>query len=206
MLNSANRIATKQHPEPQIRRSVRVLTMLGELHKAGFQRLRAMPYMSESGAYWRLLIAPASLFHRNHGALVWDVPYPPTHAERELKAMEELSVTYSSGSASSGEYFGWKDAGGDDARELAAKFLARFPGLAEAGDGWDYAYVGWFQRLIGLAERGWFPEVFSSSHSPGRQSIQLTDMRPDSWRECGQERPHLPLPPQGELQLDADLG
>ena len=70
-----------------------------------------------------------------------------------------MSVTYTSGSAESGEYFGWRDSSGDDARELALKFVTRFPALASAGDGWDYAYAGWFQHLLGLAERGWFPEV-----------------------------------------------
>jgi hypothetical protein len=40
-----------QHPEPHIRRAVRVLAMVGELHKHGYQRLRLMPYMAASGMY-----------------------------------------------------------------------------------------------------------------------------------------------------------
>lgn len=188
-----------------MRRSVRILGMLAELHKAGFQRLRAMPYVSESGAYWRLQIAPASVFYRNHGALVWTVPYPPVAAERELNALVELSVTYSTGSAETGAYFGWEDARTDNARQLAAKFVARFPELSDAGDGWDYAYAGWFQRLVGLAESGWVPAVFSNSHFPSRQGILLSDMRPSSWRGQSRATPHLPLPPPGQLQLDTEL-
>jgi hypothetical protein len=41
-----------QHPEPHIRRAVRVLSAVGELHKRGYQRLRVMPYMAPSGGFW----------------------------------------------------------------------------------------------------------------------------------------------------------
>jgi hypothetical protein len=32
-----------RHPEPHIRRAVRVLSIVGELHKRGYQLLRVMP-------------------------------------------------------------------------------------------------------------------------------------------------------------------
>lgn len=198
-------IMLDRHPDVLIRRSVRVLAMLGELHKAGFQRLRGMPYMSDSGAHWRLFIGPASLFYRNHGALAWDAPYAPTSAERGLKEQVEAAVTYTSGSAASGEYFGWPDAAQDDARHLAAKFLDRFPRLAAMGEGWDYAYAGWFQRLLGLAERGWIPVVLSNSHGPTSRCIVLFDMRPAVWRDDDEPQPVLPLPPVGELRQDSDM-
>ena len=58
-----------QHPEPHIRRAIRVLAIVGELHKRGYQRLRVMPFMSPSGVHWRCLIGPVTLFYRNHGAI-----------------------------------------------------------------------------------------------------------------------------------------
>jgi hypothetical protein len=38
-----------RHPEPHIRRAVRVLAMVGELHRQGHQRLGVMPFMSPAG-------------------------------------------------------------------------------------------------------------------------------------------------------------
>jgi hypothetical protein len=65
-----------QHPEHHVRRAVRVLAMIGELHKRGFQRLRLMPHMSPSGLHWRCAIGSADYFYRNHGArLLKDHPF-----------------------------------------------------------------------------------------------------------------------------------
>lgn len=38
-----------QHPDSTIRRAIRVLAMVDELHKRGYQKLRVMPFMSPSG-------------------------------------------------------------------------------------------------------------------------------------------------------------
>ena len=98
----------------------------------------------------------------------------------------------------------WPDAAGNDARTLAAKLIERKPELAAAGFGWDYAYAGWFQRLLGLAERGWLAEVFSDSHSAGREAIYLADIRPLEWKgdSVATTKPILPLPPPGEFAVD----
>jgi hypothetical protein len=47
----------------------------------------------------------------------------------------------------------------DDVRSLADNFLKRFRVVADSGQGWDYPYAGWYQRLLGLAEAGW-PQLF----------------------------------------------
>ena len=62
-----------QHSEFDIRRAVRVLSMVGELHKRGYQRLRVMPYMAPSGLAWRCTIAAAYLSYRNHGAILNEI-------------------------------------------------------------------------------------------------------------------------------------
>ena len=59
-----------RHPEPHIRRAVRVLAIVGELHRRGYQLLRVMPFMSPSGVYWRCWIGPVKFFYRNHGAIL----------------------------------------------------------------------------------------------------------------------------------------
>jgi hypothetical protein len=127
-----------QHPMPEIRRAVRVLAMVGELHKRGYQRLRVMPYIYATG-HWRCWIGPATLFYRNHGAM--------------LMERDSLVARYTSGAGN--HYFDWEDAASDTARTLADKFLQRFAALTQCGRGWDYLYGGWYERLLGYAESGW---------------------------------------------------
>jgi Uncharacterized alpha/beta hydrolase domain (DUF2235) len=102
----------------------------------------------------------------------------------------------------SDHYFDWRDAEHDDARTLAEKFLVRFTRLAGQGEGWSYVYAGWYQRLLGLAERGWMPAVASHYGSFSFTKITLEDHRPAEWQIENEKRPSLPLPPVGKLQED----
>lgn len=183
-----------QHPEAHVRRAVRVLAMVGELHRRGYQKIRVMPFMSPSGNAWRCWIGPDTLFYRNHGAYLCD----PGHSE-EVQSTS-LSARYSTGAD---HYFDWQDADNDDARSLADKFLARFTELASRGEGWSYSYAGWYQRLLGLADRGWMPVVLSDDDTTSSyKKINLHDLRPAEWRAEDGKKPSLPLPPAGKLGRD----
>jgi hypothetical protein len=186
-----------QHPEPHIRRAVRVLAVLAELHKRGYQRLRVMPFMSPSGAYWRCWIGPVQFFYRNHGAILCE----ETAVSPDEEVQERATIArYTSGQEN--QYFGWKDAQSDDVRSLADKFLERFRIVADGGRGWDYPYAGWYQRLLGLAEAGWLPVVLRDYCEVSYDCIPLDDVRPGDWRADQEETPMLPLPPPGKLQKD----
>jgi hypothetical protein len=186
-----------KHPDPTVRRAVRVLAMVGELHKQGFQRIRICPAIAPSGGYWRCTIGPAMLFHRDHGA----VP-------KEVVVLDDVPQTvnmlarYTTGQEN--RYFDWGDAASDDARELADKFLQRFPTIAGYGSGWDYAYAGWYQRLLGLAEAGYLPRAVWDAYEPiPRDHIPFDDLRPEDWKRREASAPaHLPMPPPGELIED----
>jgi len=182
-----------QHPEPHVRRAVRVLAMVGELHRRGYQKLRVMPFMSPSGNAWRCWIGPDTLYYRNHGAYLCDTGY-----SEEVQSTS-LNARYTTGAD---HYFDWQDADHDDARKLADKFLARFSRLAGQGEGWSYAYAGWYQRLLGLADRGWMPVVLSDDPDSSYKKINLHDLRPEDWRTGNEKKPSLPLPPAGKLQRD----
>jgi len=60
--------------------ALNVLLMVHELHKLGYQRLRIVPGMSPSQAYWRVTILPRSRILRSHGAMshdwAWGGPEP----------------------------------------------------------------------------------------------------------------------------------
>ena len=146
-----------QHPEHHVRRAVRVLAMIGELHKRGFQRLRLMPHMSPSGLHWRCAIGSADNFYRNHGAKLLN--YGSFFGDDNQRQTTAVVAHYTSGQEN--HYFGWNDSERDSARSLADKFVNRFSHLVNSGRGWDYPYAGWFLRLLGLAEAGWLSFVFS---------------------------------------------
>lgn len=162
---------TWRSPDPFFRRAVRVLAMVGELHKLGFQGLRIFPGLSSSGAYWRCMIVPRSQVLRKHGAWAaewdWHAPF------------------YTSGSDN--EYFGWTDATKDSARDLARKFLERFPHVAERGRHRDLEYAGWYVEMLGLAEYGALPIAYADYQEPDQE-----------WLHSSRPGTRIPMPPGGD--------
>jgi hypothetical protein len=187
-------VAVLQHPT-HIRRAVRVLAMVGELHKRGYQRLRVMPYMAPSGMHRHCTIGAAELFYRNHGAILSEI----AASDSDDQATAEVA-RYTS--AEDNHYFGWTDAEQDNARSLADKFVKRFSRLVDRGKGWDYGYAGWYVGLQGLADACWLPVVLSDYTPVVYDHIPLTDVRPEEQRLDVDEAPSLPLPPPGSLQRD----
>jgi len=87
--------------------------MVHELHKLGYQKLRIVPGMSPSGMWWRCSITPVTNILPQNGARSkeWD-----TDAAHYSSSQENV-------------YFGWEDTQHDTARQLAAKFVERFPAI-----------------------------------------------------------------------------
>lgn len=110
----------------------RVLVMVQELHRRGYERLRAAPGLSPSGLHWRCSVVPAGRVRRDHGALAVDgggteARYDSSHGAR---------------------FFDWRDAESDSPVALAGKFLERFPGLAAEGAGADPDYARWYAGML----------------------------------------------------------
>ena len=173
-------MATSTHS--WIRQPQRVIRMVAELHRLGFQRLRIMPY--EAPIAWRCQISPAEQFSARNGAYA---PYDPDNA-----IGGELT-TYTA--ASGNHYFDWKDAGSDNARALAEKFIDRFPRTAIAGRGRDWPYAGWLSELVGFLEGGaWLPFVTAEYFDTGPEDLGFLPIR-----DCdrgGDVRMDFPLPPR----------
>lgn len=167
---------------PWIRRGVRVIRMVSELHRMGHQLLRIQPY--EYPLAWRCTVAPKEAFSELNGAFVpEDMGQWPTYS-----------------SASENEYFGWTDAKSDDARAMAARFVARFPEVAAAGKGRDWAYAGWLLELIGTLERhpGMVPIVVAENLGTLPQRLDHLPLRHygSGARETSAPA-SFPLPPGG---------
>lgn len=121
------------------RRTGRVVAMVHELHKAGYQLLRISPGLSPSGMHWRCPITCAA----NVGADGFS-----------MKVATKASGMFVPYTSADPGYFGWADAEGLSARALAARFLREFPVLAQAGCGRDWPYAGWLTEVLGVVERG----------------------------------------------------
>lgn len=135
-------VSTQSSHDPQFKLATRVLSMVHEMHKAGYQRLRVGCGWDANGKAWRVRLMPSSR--------VCDDGWSPISCE--------IRADYST--ADGKAYFGWKDAAGDDARALANKFIDRFPDLALEASGHDWAYAGWFSMILGEAEHGELPAFF----------------------------------------------
>lgn len=164
----------ERHPDPVIRRCQRVLLMVHELHKRGFQLLRIVPGLNASGTAWRCGVTPRSNTLKVNGALAVD---------------GSRMANYSS--ASKNAYFGWPDARTDTARQLADKFIERFPAIVEESRGVDWEYCGWYVQMMGLADRGAFPVCYSDGMNTDLKRQRIIETSPVETSE-------LPFPPAGD--------
>ncbi|PVX97693.1 hypothetical protein C7402_101407 [Paraburkholderia unamae] len=135
-------VSTSSSSDPVVRRATRLLSMVHELHKVGYQRLRICAGRSVTGGEWRLHIVPAG----------------ETTADGWTPKDTERWPSYTSDDGK--KFFGWTDTDVDDARCLANKFVARFPEVAVAGLGQDWMYAGWFTEVLGRAEHDRLPAFY----------------------------------------------
>lgn len=166
--------------------------MVAELHKRGFQQLRIMPHDHDLG--WRLAFGPRESFSDRIGL---DLPVPA------LLRVPQYS------SADQNHPFGWRDAGDDDARALAAKMVERFPELLAECVGRDWEYAGWFTELMGWVEAGFLPFINPKHPETGISVDRLTLVATPLCRivgsvdDVGSNR--CPLPPPGGAPSQPDL-
>ncbi|WP_225766816.1 hypothetical protein [Inquilinus sp. Marseille-Q2685] len=165
-----------------VRRSGRLIRMVSELHRMGYQHARIMPY--EYPLAYRIVIAPRSEFSLMNGAYFNEGP-------------SRNFARYSS--ADENHYFGWKDAEADNARQLADKFVARFPELIRSMCGSDWRYAGWLADLLSHLERfpGRLPIVVAESLETLPEALPFLPLKlygPRSSEDDGEDR-HFPLPP-----------
>jgi len=133
--------------DPDMRRCQRVLSMVLELHKRGYQNLAVFSGISPCGCHWRCGLMPFDwLMYEADGWLGCGQPDSVDYARYT--------------SASSNHYFGWEDAEQDTARQLADKFEDRFPELCRRVLGANYAYSGWLTYMVGMSERGSLPVMY----------------------------------------------
>lgn len=153
-------------PQERIDDGRRVLLMVAELHRLGYQQLRIVPFVYHLGT-WRCGLTFRQNITPDHGALSieWDSYVMPQYS-----------------SASKREVFGWEDAREATPSQLAELFLARFPEVSRHGYGPDDEYVRWFINMLRETEPDCLP-IASSEFcamppsglgTVGMRSLELT--------------------------------
>jgi hypothetical protein len=128
-----------------------VLRLVGALHAQGHQRLRIAPTVSETDGTWQCVIAASRSFSAG-GVVLVDHGGPAVHY----------------GSDQGHACFGWHDAVDASPERLADMFVARFPTVAGAGWGPDWAYAGWFLELLRLTA----PDDLPVAHAEGLATLR----------------------------------
>lgn len=121
------------------RMAIHLLESVRVLHDRGYQTVRALPYMSPSGLYWRVEISDTPFF---------------------TDASARRSVGYST--AGGLELVGTEVAATTTPEALADLIQSALPGLVPAEDA---RYREWYSRLVDLVkERDELPVAFSDSY------------------------------------------
>jgi hypothetical protein len=163
----------------------RILLMLRELHRMGFERLRAPAY--DYPLAWRCPIVPASWTNRGHGG-TFDDPMPHL---RQWFGETAGYHTYTYSSASQQQPFGWEDMVFAQPRELALRFIKEKREVALCGWGPDPEYVQWFEEMLEQTEPNGIITCAFADYGPG-----LTDHLYTHY--CRNQT--VPLPPGGYAQ------
>ena len=112
-----------------LRRCQRVLRMVSELHKLGFQGLRIYPYQGAVGN-WRVEIHPSNHFASDNSL------------QLETASLSRIKPARHSVGESGETYFlDWRDSDTDNSQQLAKKFIARFPELCETSKVRNWSYT-----------------------------------------------------------------
>lgn len=163
----------------------RILLMVRELHKLGFERLRAPAY--EYPLAWRCPVVPATWTHREHGGMF-------TEQQLQLgEYFDEAALTHTYSSATGQHPFGWTDVVFASPLELAKKFIRERREIAFAGWGPDSEYAEWFGRMLEMTGPNGLISAFSEYESPRDHLYAL--MAPVG---------RVPLPPPG-LTLEEEF-
>lgn len=94
-------------------------------------------------------------------------------------------------------YFGWHDAIDDGPRELAAKFVKRFPRIISEAEGEDSDYVTWYRQMIDASAPNGLPSTCESAADTGEWLIDSLALLGESDNDTA------PLPPPGEFVVKA---
>ena len=160
---------------------VRLIKMMVELHRRGFQLLRFFPY--EYPLAWRLKIAPKPVFSARNGAYI-----DPSHfGDQDIE-----DATHSSSNGL--KYFGLENVERISMQStLPVNLFEPFRGFARQGKAGTGRYAGWLSELSGhLSRTNVLPFVMAEYFEPRPDDLTYLPLRN---YPRGNEITKFPLPP-----------
>ncbi|HRF49775.1 MAG TPA: hypothetical protein PLC98_19250 [Anaerolineales bacterium] len=154
--------------------ALKLLRMVAELHRRGYQRLRIAAGIAPNGVDWRCALMPAKRVDPGHGA--------------HEQVGNLMAARYST--AEDYHFFGWNDGGKMSVSEMADSFMRTFKTVCEHALGSDPVYANWFLAVVRAAEQGALPVAFGEDQLT-QVSEHLRTTLPDHWL------PWPPNPPTG---------
>lgn len=128
-----------------------LLLAVHELHRRGYQKLRAIGGLAPSGVYYRICLSSRDFMTSSTDTM-------PEFAEHYLR--------YST--SEERRYFGRREAFVGTPEDLADWILAENSELMRASEGSDWEYAGWFVEMLWFAKHGSFPIQFADWYETPR--------------------------------------
>ncbi len=150
---------------------IRILQGIRVLHQRGYHSVRAVPGMSPSGAYWRVVVTTADNLIDGGGF-------------RGLRD-DKAAITYSTGGLT--EFAGGEVTVTTSPETVADLILNALPWAGPTAD--DPAYVSWFIDLMQLVERAGTPPIAYAEYFDEGKGWEI------GWGSNRIRHPHPPAPP-----------
>lgn len=148
----------------------RVLLMVRELHRMGFEQIRAAPYMYPIA--WRCPVIPALWVWREHGCRCDDYIGMMPEA---LTGGHNRRYTYSS--AEGQQPFQWQGVHFATPRQLAERFVHELPQLVDAARAPDQAYIAWYDEMLAQTEPNGVVYAFGEYQDPQPDTLYTAHCR-----------------------------
>ena len=144
-----------ENQDPQ-RDALDLLLAVHELHRRGYQKLRAICGMSPSGCFYRISLAPRDFM---------------TSDIETSEVYERLVLRYSS--ADRRKYFGLEGGFSGSHLDLADLIEREHAPLMRECLGSDWEYAGWFVEMLWFAMNGSFPVQFADWYETPRFAAEF---------------------------------
>jgi hypothetical protein len=160
----------------------KVILMLAELHKRGYERLRLLPGMAPNGIHWRYAITPIAHVSREHGARSGASCGYDDFPRGSLSASDQM--------------VGWGDNPTSSPKELADLFVRTYPAICRDGKGKDSEYVAWYKSMLMRTHPDGIVWAYSDSYNDNPPPIEGLGAG---------EHVNIPMPPPGEDKPEKSL-
>lgn len=162
----------------------RVLEMVGELHRMGYEQLRACCYLYALGT-WRCAVVPAAWTFREHGGM-FRCPHREDGSPFSHAGLNHTTYTSATEQGQPFDSYFVPDVEFASPRQMAEAFVVHRPLVSYTGRGPDPEYVRWFRGAMDTLRPIGVYYAFAEGQEAGdRLYTAHTDVEA------------LPLPPPG---------